>query len=217
MELFKKLKINTESPVWVINMPDSLAAAFSGLDVKEKIGKQETTGQVMLFTKDSKELAYELARLEKHIGHNTLLWICYPKKSGSISSDLVLMKSWDAVFMSGYRGQSSASIDEDWSGLRITNAPRKKPSDCDIPMAERKAEGIDYVKRTVQLPADALAVLDKYKGMNDFFNGLSFTCKKEYVMAITDARKEDTRKLRISKMIEELQQKMVAKTKPATK
>jgi hypothetical protein len=36
-------------------------------------------------------------------------------------------------------------------------------------------------------------------------------------MAITDARKEDTRKLRISKMIEELQQKMVAKTKPATK
>ena len=121
------------------------------------------------------------------------------------------MKAWDIVFKSGYRGQTSVSINDTWTGMRFTNAPKKTATICDLPMEERKVEGIDFVNRTVHLPADALSALNKYKGMAAFFSAMSFTHKKEYVQAIVDAKKEETRKRRIEKTIEMLLQKMMAK------
>jgi uncharacterized protein YdeI (YjbR/CyaY-like superfamily) len=40
--------------------------------------------------------------------------------------------------------------------------------------------------------------------MKNFFEGLSFTHRKEYVCWITDAKKEETRKARFEKAIERL-------------
>jgi hypothetical protein len=210
-DLLKKLRINTDQPLWLINAPEDCIDLFADLVIKKKTGKEKPVGQLIFFAKDSKELTHYLVLLADYIGPDTLFWICYPKKTGAISSDMVQMKSWDIVFQSGYRGQTSVSINDDWTGLRVTNAPRKKPSDCDLPMEERKAEGIDYVNRTVQLPTDAQAAVNKIKGLSDYFYAQSFTCKKEYVTAITDAKKEETRKNRIEKMIETLLPKMHAK------
>jgi uncharacterized protein YdeI (YjbR/CyaY-like superfamily) len=69
-------------------------------------------------------------------------------------------------------------------------------------MHERKTEGVDYIKRTVTLPEDAVAAMKPYKGLEQFFHAMSFTHKKEYVEAIVDAKKPETRKRRIDKMIE---------------
>lgn len=211
MDLKKKFRIDIDRPLWVINAPDDCMELFAKCDVKEKLPAKKQVGQVLLFAQDSKELAHYLSVLGGHIGHETLFWIFYPKKSGRRQSDLVLVKSWELVFQLGYRGQSSASLTDDWTGLRVTNAPKKEPTICDLPMEERKLEGIDFVQRTVQLPKDAIAALGKHKGMLDFFNAMSFTHKKEYVMAIVDAKKEETRKRRIEKMAAMLQQKMRAK------
>lgn len=217
MELLTKLRIKKDKQVCIINLPDSCRGLFDSLDLKEKPGRIKHLDQLIIFATDSKVLAYELNRLAECIGHDTLLWLCYPKKSGSVgTSDLGTMKAWEMVFSMGYRGQSSAAIDNNWSALRVTNAPPKKPSTFGIPAEERKIEGIDFVNRTVQLPADALAAVKKHKGMDAFFMSQSFTCKKEYVVAITDAKKEETRKRRIDQMVDRLQQKMHAKSVKAT-
>lgn len=212
MELLKKLRLNMEQPLWLVNAPADCLHLFSDLETKEKLGKQKPVKQLMLFALDSNDLNHYLPALAEYVAADTLFWICYPKKSGTYRSDLIKMEPWQFATGLGYRGQTSVSINDDWSGLRVTNAPRKKPSDCDWPMEQRIAEGIDYVKRTVKLPADAQAAVDKHKGLSDYFYGQSFTCKKEYVIAITDAKKEETRNRRIEKMIEMLQQKMHAKT-----
>lgn len=211
MELIKKLRITTDKPLWLINAPEQVQGYFADFDVKLKAGRQKPVEQLMLFAMDSKDLAERLRQLADYIGHETLFWICYPKKSGAIQSDLILMKSWDILSVYDYRGQGSVSIDGDWSGLRVTNAPRTKPSDCDVPMIERKAEGIDFVNRTVTLPADAQAAIDQHKGLSDYFYGQSFTCKKEYQEAIIQAKKPETRARRIEKMIEMLLPRMQAK------
>ena len=78
-------------------------------------------------------------------------------------------------------------------------------------MEKRKHEGIDYVKRITTLPKDALSIVNKYKGLADYFYSQSFTCQKEYVMAITEAKKPETRTKRIEKMVEMLLPKMHAK------
>lgn len=211
MELLKKLRIDTEQPLWLVNAPDNCLYLFEDVTVKRKTGKEKPVPQLILFATDSGELNHYLPLLKDHIGHDTIFWICYPKKSSGIESDLIKMEPWNVLTDLGYRGQSSAAINDDWSGVRFTNAPRAKPSDCDVPMEQRKSEGIDYVKRTVQLPADAQKAVNKFKGLSEYFYAQSFTCKKEHIMAITDAKKEETRKRRIDKMVEMLQQGMHAK------
>jgi hypothetical protein len=208
MELLKKLRINLDEPLWLINAPDNCHGLFPLVDIKEKLSGKQPVGQLMLFVVDSKELNHYLPVVSPYIFPETLFWICYPKKSGAITSDLILMDPWNIIFQSGYRGQTSASINDNWSGLRVTNAPPKKPSTYNIPVAERNIEGIDFVNRTVQLPPDALAAVNKHKGMHGFFNALAFTHKKEHVIAILDAKKQETRMRRIQKMVEMLQHQM---------
>ena len=208
MQLIKKLRLKPEKPLWLINAPADCIDLFADYNLIMKTGKVKPADQLILFAFNSADLFHFLSASEDYITPQTLFWVFYPKKSGSFSSDLVLMKPWEQVFKMGFRGQTSVSVNDNWTGLRITNAPRQKPSICDRPMEERKVEGIDFANRTVKLPSDAQEAMNQYTGISNCFNALSFTDKKEYVIAITDAKKEETRIKRINKMIGDLQNKM---------
>ncbi len=211
MDLLTKLRLNIAKPLWLINAPADCLEYFTEFKVNKKLSKEKPVPQLLLFTLNSAELHHYLTVVADYVGHETVLWILYPKKSGGISSDLIQMKHWEIVTTYGFRSQASASLDANWTGIRFTNAPLKKPSDRHVPMAERKTEGIDYVKRTVQLPADAHAELQQHSGLSEYFYAQSFTCKKEYALSIIEAKKPETRNRRIEKMIEMLLPKMHAK------
>lgn len=78
-------------------------------------------------------------------------------------------------------------------------------------MHERKAEGVDYVARTVTLPPDAAAALEKYAGLHDHFKALSFSHQRERAEAMAGAKKQETRARRIGKMVEDMQKSAAAK------
>ncbi|MBX2904794.1 MAG: YdeI/OmpD-associated family protein [Taibaiella sp.] len=202
MELLKKLRIDASKPVWVVNAPANVGDILPDLDLKKRLGKEKLVSQLLLFALDSNDLARYVPLLAAYIGHETLFWICWPKQTGAIQSDLVKMAPWQMVFDAGYRGQTSVSINDDWTGLRLTNAPRKKPSKAELPMEQRSTPGIDYVKRTVSLPADVLKVMKLHNGLVTFFDSMSFSHKREYIEAIEDAKKPETRARRIEKMAE---------------
>lgn len=61
----------------------------------------------------------------------------------------------------------------------------------------------DEEKRMVEVPA-AFEKLMKEEGLLPFFDGLSFTHRKEYCRWITEAKKEETRLKRLEKAIEML-------------
>ncbi len=61
----------------------------------------------------------------------------------------------------------------------------------------------DSEKRTVEVPKDLAEALSK-AGLTDVFAKMSYTHQKEYVNAVSDAKKEETRIRRIEKTIEEL-------------
>ena len=60
----------------------------------------------------------------------------------------------------------------------------------------------DEEPRTVAVPRDLAAVLDRDPAVRDIFNGLSYTHRKEYVRWIEEAKREETRTRRIEKSIE---------------
>lgn len=204
MELSKKLRLNIQEDLLVVNAPANIAEVLSGIPIRTKLDKTKPATQLMLFAYSSDDLHKHLPKLMECIGHDTLTWICYPKQSGAIQSDLIRMQPWEYVFGLGLRGQTSVSVNDDWTGIRLTTAPPKKPSQAELPPEERKVEGIDFVNRTTTLPADAKAVLAQYKSLEDFFNALAFSHRKEHLLAIADAKKPETRANRIQKMAEML-------------
>lgn len=64
----------------------------------------------------------------------------------------------------------------------------------------------DTEERMVQVPDDLLKLLGKEEDLLGYFNRLSYTHRKEYVRWITDAKKDETRKKRLSKTIEMLKE-----------
>ena len=82
-----------------------------------------------------------------------------------------------------------------------------------VPKVFREAAGIkaddlievtmerDIEKRTVEVPKDFVAALKK-ADLTETFSKMSYTHQKEYVNAINEAKKEETRLRRIKKAVE---------------
>lgn len=84
-----------------------------------------------------------------------------------------------------------------------------------VPKVFRNAAGIeagdeitvilekDTEKRTVEVPKDLSDAMKK-ANVEEVFSKMSYTHQKEYVNAVNEAKKEETRNLRIEKTIEQL-------------
>jgi hypothetical protein len=65
----------------------------------------------------------------------------------------------------------------------------------------------DIIPRIIEPPEDFYSILKEHPEALEFYEKSSFTCKKEYVNWINSAKKPETRKSRIKKAIEMLQEK----------
>lgn len=209
--LLKKLRVESGNPIWLINAPDNVTDILGIDDYNSTLAGKNLIDQVLLFAYNQKDLRKYFPKLESRVAENAVIWIAYPKKAGGISSDLVRDEAWNIVFRSGLQFVSSVSIDDIWTGMRLKKKDPEKDYVRDVPMNERKTEGIDYVKRTVQLPKDAVVAMTEFKGLEEFFNSMSFSHKKEYAEAIAEAKKPETRQRRIGKMIDMLNKLKEAK------
>ena len=64
----------------------------------------------------------------------------------------------------------------------------------------------DAAPRVIEIPKDLLKELKKEKDAKAFFDKLSYTHQREYVMWIAEAKKEETRSNRIAKTVAMLKQ-----------
>ncbi|WP_067968114.1 hypothetical protein [Nocardiopsis trehalosi] len=55
-------------------------------------------------------------------GPDTRLWLCYPKRSGALASDLSRDTGWDTVLAAGWEPVAQVAVDPDWSALRYRPA-----------------------------------------------------------------------------------------------
>lgn len=207
----QKLRLNKEAVLLALHVPDDCITVFEGYRLKTSLASKTLFSQAILFADNKGELENIYDKLLQKLNDDAVIWIAYPKKSSGITTDLVRDDGWDIVFKSDYHFVSSVSINDTWTGMRIKKKDPKAGYLRDKTIAERKTEGIDYVNRTVELPKDAKAAMKPFKGLEDFFNAMAFSHKKEYVEAIAEAKKPETRQRRIDKMIEMVTALKVAK------
>ncbi|QCR24176.1 YdeI/OmpD-associated family protein [Pontibacter sp. SGAir0037] len=203
-DIIQKLQLKPNQRLLLINAPKefearlvkegySYATAVAGTDIRE------IYDAVQLFVQHTSDVDALAPVAAKAIRPGGLLWIAYPKKSSAIASDITRDSGWQAIAALGYEGVRQIAIDDTWSSLRFRHtSERPAPSKMGATYP-----GIDTTTRTVTPPADLQEALAE-AGLTGVFDGLAFTHKKEYVVAVLQARKPETRASRIQKTIEKL-------------
>jgi hypothetical protein len=59
----------------------------------------------------------------------------------------------------------------------------------------------DLEERVIEIPPELASLLDSDPAARAFFDGLSYTHRKEYVQWVTDAKKAETRAARLAKVL----------------
>ncbi len=71
------------------------------------------------FVRDRAELAVAAAEVAAAYRAGGHLWLCYPKKSGRLRTDLTRDVGWEPIHALGLLGVAQVALDEDWSALRF--------------------------------------------------------------------------------------------------
>jgi hypothetical protein len=127
--LAKKLRLNAEHSVAVLNAPDSCAALLTPgpRDVREQVQPGQSFDAVVLFVKDVEELRRLGPAAISAAKANGLLWIAYPKGGKTAgATDLPATPWWvqrdvlgEVTSVTGYRPVSFVAVDDTWTALRF--------------------------------------------------------------------------------------------------
>jgi hypothetical protein len=197
--LLRKMMLKPGHRVILLGAPAEYRSLLTGekeLTVTEKGGKG--LDAALLFARGAGILRQLAGEALSAIRPDGLLWISYPKKSSGLQTDLTMQEGWEPLHEVGYRVVSLVSLDETWSAGRWRKQETFRSSRSERVRSQPEINGhIDMVRRTVILPGDLQKALAKSAKAGGLFDGLSFTCRKEYVKWILEAKNGETRKRRV--------------------
>lgn len=214
--ILKKLQIKSGFKVKVINTPANVESIIGDIPTDVDIYYNDKTGfdGLLIFAITKADLLSALKA--ETIGSKTICWIFYPKAKSKLASDLNLMQSWEDLKTFNLTPCGSAAIDETWTALRIKPETEMKRSGLGNTEIAKSDYGnyIDIANKIITLPEDLEKELKKEVSAFDFYQGLSYSNRKEYVLWVLSAKQEKTRLDRIAKTIEKL---AVGKKNPSDK
>jgi Bacteriocin-protection, YdeI or OmpD-Associated len=200
-QLIKKLKLKDVKNLCLLNAPAGFKEKLSGtLKISTKMNIQFDV--IISFIKSKSELEKLLPTAKKSLQEKAMLWVCYPKQTSKIKSDINRDSGWRILEQSKLRPVAFISIDETWTafGLRNEKILEKKIKAVN-PELEKL---VNKENKIVMAPADLEFALKKNRNAKVYFELLSYSHKKEYVEWIVGAKKSETRIARIKGTIQKL-------------
>ena len=74
---------------------------------------------VLLFVKSRAELVRGFTREGPRLVSNGMLWVCWPKKSSGVKSDVTEDVVREVVLPAGWVDVKVCAVDDTWSGLKV--------------------------------------------------------------------------------------------------
>lgn len=202
----QKLKIKEGATLLTLNAPANFKKQLGPLPAGVKITTSGSACQQLhWFVLNKAQMEKELGKVLSLVKGDVVCWAYYPKGSSKVQTDLTRDKGWEKLLQhQELQWISLISFDDTWStfGFRLQTAADKKKAAQ--PKERPVFDYVDPVKKTVRLPDDLAAAMKQHKKEAAFFDTLSFTNKKEYIEWVVTARREETRKERVSGTIERL-------------
>ncbi|ADY50775.1 hypothetical protein Pedsa_0189 [Pseudopedobacter saltans DSM 12145] len=205
--LIKKLKIKSGQKVFIQNAPlkflDFINEVEKNFDI---VSSEKNQDVIILFAKNSDELYSAIDKLQSDLSATTLFWICYPKKTSGIPTDLEMMSSWKDLEKYGLRPVASIAVDKNWTALQIKPIAAVKVSGSSNESIAKNELGefIDVKNRIIKLPDYLEALLQPIPEAKNFFDSLSYTNKKEYLIWLLTAKQQKTKDERQKAFVEKL-------------
>jgi hypothetical protein len=204
--LLEKLQLNDEKNLLLQGLPLSIEKQFIKLSFSKNVTpllKSKKIDFALIFAFSQKQLKEILKEVIPALHKDAKFWIAYPKASSKIASDLCRDASWDCIEAHGYETVRMIAVDNLWSAIRFKQ-PEEAPNKAASFSSVNPAPGVDYAKRTIEIPLELQQLLDKNKTAASFFEGLAFTHKREYVEWIISAKREETKAKRLETTMEKL-------------
>jgi hypothetical protein len=118
--LIKKLEISQDILAYTLQGPDDYLVGISKPITIEEIKRfASTINWIQAFFEDQQTLMSDMAVLKPKLSHSGMLWICWPKKSSDIASDLTDAAVRQIGLDNGLVDVKVAAINETWSGLKF--------------------------------------------------------------------------------------------------
>jgi hypothetical protein len=205
-ELAKKLRIKEGDVLLAVNAPADFKKSLGPLPAGAVVAdKAKEPNQVHWFVRDRAQMEKELDKVLRRLAPGVTLWIYYPKGSSKIQTDLTRDQGWDALLRhEEIHWVSLISFDETWSAFASRLKTQEDAKRAARPRERPIFDYIDAAKKTVRLPDDLAAELRKANDLQEFFDRLPFSHRKEYVEWIVTAKRPETRAARIAGTLERL-------------
>lgn len=201
--ILEKLQLKDERNLLIQGLPSTIEKQFIKLSFAKNITpllKIKKIDFALVFAISKTQLSDILKDVMPSLGENAKLWIAYPKVTSKIVSDLSRDCNWECVAHLGLEGVRMISLDPVWCAMRFKKSEHVQRTQSD----EAGMEFIDAETRVISAPPELRKLFSKHTEAKDFFDTLSFTNKKEYVVWITGAKKEETKLARLEATIEKL-------------
>lgn len=204
--LLEKLQLNDEKNLLLQGLPLAIEKQFLKCSFSKNVTPLLKTKKIdfaLIFAFSQKQLKEILKEVIPALHTDAKFWIAYPKASSKIASDLSRDASWDFIVEHGFETVHLVAVDNLWSAARFKKPDAAIKNEVSFSSAN-PAPGVDYIKRTIKIPAELQQRLDKDKMAASFFDSLAFSHRREYVEWIVSAKKEETKNRRLETTMEKL-------------
>jgi hypothetical protein len=116
-----KLLIKPNHALAKVNAPPSFAQTIGALPDSVTVA-HDLDGRydiVLLFAHHKADLDAYTHAATAAVKPGGILWVAYPKKSGSIQTDISRDVGWEAMARLDWHGVTQISLDDTWSALRF--------------------------------------------------------------------------------------------------
>ncbi|WP_224999790.1 YdeI/OmpD-associated family protein [Cesiribacter sp. SM1] len=202
--LSAKLAIKPAEKTLFLNSPADLLPVLENIRHDTNAEGNAAYQNLLLFVHSQAELQQLAPVALASLAPGAKLWIAYPKKSSAIKTNINRDEGWEPIVKKGWSPVTQIAINNTWSALRFKpegEISRKGPR-----IANGSSVGQQTERPELTVPEYLQALLDKHPAAKTFFEGLAYTHRKEYLLWITEAKKEETRQRRLQQMLEMLQQ-----------
>jgi hypothetical protein len=119
--LARKLKIKPGMRAVIVNPPDGFMGELGqlpeGVEISHRL--QGSFDWVQIFVKDKAEFDALAPKAIQSLKPVSLLWICFPKGSSKIQTDLTRDKGWEGLRKADLKFITLVSLNEVWSAFSL--------------------------------------------------------------------------------------------------
>lgn len=202
LSLAEKLQLKDEKNLLIQGLPSTIEKQFAKHSFSKNVTpllKIKKIDFALVFAISHNQLTDILKDVVPALAAEATLWIAYPKVSSKIVSDLSRDCNWQCTAQHSLECVRTIAIDNVWCAMRFKKADAVKRNG-----KEPVVEGINISTKAISMPAELQTLFTHNKKANAFFETLSLTNKKEYIVWINSARKEETKQARLEATIEML-------------